>query len=144
MVEQVGVVVEIIGDKARVQTRRHTICSNCGRCGGLHGLEAPRDLTVIAQNPIGAREGELVQLETAAGGVLLAAFLVYIVPLLNFFLGFGLGQWLAGTWHFASTETPGIVLGFILLVATYLLLRIQEHRLARNKNFAAVITKVLE
>jgi sigma-E factor negative regulatory protein RseC len=142
--EQVGVVIETMGDKARVKTRRHTICSNCGQCGGLHALEPARELTVVAQNPIGAREGDRVQLETSAGGVLLAAFLAYVVPLINFFLGFGLGQWLGRTWQLGNTEAPGIFLGLILLVASYLILRTQEHRLARNKNFVTVITKVLE
>jgi sigma-E factor negative regulatory protein RseC len=142
--EQVGVVIETMGDKARVKTRRHTVCSNCGRCGGLHELASSRELTVIAQNPVGAREGDRVQLETAAEGILLAALLVYIVPLLGFFLGFGLGQWLGRLGHLSNTEIPGIFLGLFLLAASYLVLRTQEPRFARNKNFVTVITRVLE
>ena len=60
-----------------------------------------------------------MQLETSAG-VLLAAFLAYVVPLINF-LGFGLGRWLGRTWQLGNTEAPGIFLGLILLVASYLI-----------------------
>ncbi len=94
--------------------------------------------------PSGPGRGTGCSWKRAAGGGLLAAFLAYVVPLINFFLGFGLGQWLGRTWQLGNTEAPGIFLGLILLVASYLILRTQEHRLARNKNFVTVITKVLE
>jgi sigma-E factor negative regulatory protein RseC len=144
--KQTGVVVECIGDKAKVKTHRHTMCHNCGKCdGGLHGIESPRDLEVIVENPVAAEEGQVVQLETAARGIFGAAFLVYILPLINFFLGFGFGQWLATYWGFAQqAELLGGAIAVLMLAATYCGLRIQEKKFARNKSFQAVITGILE
>ena len=43
---------------------------------------------LTAQNPIGARAGDLVTLESSSGPVLAAAAALYILPLVLFFLGY--------------------------------------------------------
>ncbi len=143
--EQIGVVVETFGHMARVRARRHTACSQCGKCdGGLHSMGSPRELTIMAKNPLGAREGEVVEVKLGAQGVLLAAFLVYIIPLLGFFLGYILGRWLAGMYALAQVEAVGIGTGFLLLAASYFFLRSQEGRFVHSQRFTPVITAVLE
>ncbi len=144
--KQIGVIVERIGDKAKVKIQRHTACSKCGRCdGGLHRLESPRDLVVVVENPLDAQEGQVVQLETADRGVLWAAFLAYILPLINFFLGFWVGQRLAGYWGFTREgEVIGVVFAVLLLAATFLFLRNQEQKFAQNKSFQPVITSIFD
>lgn len=143
--EQVGLVVETRGDMARVRTQRHTACQACGKCdGGLSGLEQARDLTVLAHNPIGAQEGDLIEMKMEAQRVLLAAFLVYTLPLLNFLLGYVLARWLATVYGLGQVEASGIIVGFIFLLASFFLLRSQEHRFAHSRRFTPVIVSVLE
>ena len=50
-----------------------------------------------AQNPIGAKPGDLVKVETATGPVLQAAAVLYLFPLVMFIAGYLVGmQWQLG------------------------------------------------
>ena len=49
-------------------------------------------LQVRAENLISARKGERVYIESAGSTVLWAAALVYLIPLVGFFLGYFLGS----------------------------------------------------
>lgn len=74
---------------------RQSACSgDCHHCSGCGAAQETMILT--AENPIGAREGDLVLLSSETAPVLKAAAVMYMVPLLLFFLGY-----LAGTllWH---------------------------------------------
>ncbi|MBQ3114913.1 MAG: SoxR reducing system RseC family protein [Clostridia bacterium] len=77
--KQVGVVSEIIEENAKVQFKRASACGeNCAMCGGCEKLNS----FVIAKNVIKADVGDTVILETDTKRVLLAAFLVYILPVI--------------------------------------------------------------
>ena len=61
-----------------------------------------------AQNAIGAGKGDLVKVESATGPVMKAAMVLYVIPLVLFFLGYALGaRWgmgaLAGCLAFAAS-----------------------------------------
>ena len=88
--QQLALVEKLNGDHtALVSVRRASACghdcASCGACG-----ETPV-LSVTAQNPLGAGVGDLVRLETSSGGILGLTALTYLLPLLAFFLGYGLG-----------------------------------------------------
>lgn len=143
---QIGVVVETFAGKAKVSTQRHTACSGCGKCdGALHKLEPVRDLAVIVDNPVAAKEGQVVQLRIAAKSVLWAAFLAYIFPLINLFVGYGVGQWQASYWGLGnSAEAIGILFAGLFFSATFLGLRRLEGRFSNTKHFQTVISEILE
>lgn len=89
-VQQLALVEKLNGDRtAQVSVRRVSACghdcASCGACG------AAPTLSVTAQNPLGARVGDLVRLETGSGRILGLTALTYLLPLLAFFLGYGLG-----------------------------------------------------
>ena len=76
--EQVGIVVEKINDNAKVQFKRASACGeNCAMCGGCEKLNS----FVIAKNNVKADVGDTVILETNTKRVLVAAFAVYILPI---------------------------------------------------------------
>ena len=78
-------------------------CSgNCAQCGGCRQVP---DRTVMAANPIGAKPGDRIVLQAAAGWTIGAAAAVYLVPAV-FLLA---GAWLAGLW--------GALTGFALGMA---------------------------
>lgn len=64
---------------------------NCAQCGGCR--QAP-DRTVLAANPIGAKPGDQVILQAAAGWTIGAAAAVYLVPAVLLVAG----ACLAGLW----------------------------------------------
>ena len=69
---------------------RESACSgDCHKCSGCGA--AKETVTFTAKNPIGARRGELVKVESETAPVLKAAAVLYVVPLVLFFSGYYLG-----------------------------------------------------
>ena len=80
---------------AQVMHIRQSACSgDCHKCSGCGA--AQETLLLTAQNPIGARVGEVVVIESQSGPVLAAAALLYVLPLILFFLGYLAGSLLWG------------------------------------------------
>ncbi len=78
--EQIGTVKSVIGNMAEVKVHRVSACGeNCTHCKG--GC-MPTDMVAKAENRVSASVGDTVKMESDTGKVILAAFLLYIVPLL--------------------------------------------------------------
>lgn len=73
-----------------IHTRLSACSGDCHKCSGCGAAEQTMLLT--ARNPIGAREGELVVIQSKSGPVLIAAAILYMVPILLFFLGYMLAE----------------------------------------------------
>lgn len=75
---------------AQVLHLRESACSgDCHKCSGCGAVQ--QSMVLTAKNPIGARPGDLVVIQSATGPVLAAAAVLYMVPLILFFLGYLLG-----------------------------------------------------
>ena len=75
---------------AQVLLIRESACSgDCHKCSGCGA--AKETLLVTAQNPIRADRGDLVTIRSDSGPVLKAAAVLYVMPLVLFFLGYALG-----------------------------------------------------
>ena len=83
-------------DTAQVVYVRQSACSgDCHKCSGCGAVQQAMIFT--AHNPIGARPGDLVTVESATGPVLKAAAVLYLLPLVMFIGGYLLGmQWQLG------------------------------------------------
>ena len=114
MQQIIQVTRELESGYAEVFLGRQSACSgDCHHCGGCGAVR--EKLFVRAENPVGARPGDRVIVESDTGSVLLSAILVYLVPLLLFFAGYFLGA--------ALGWLPGLLggLGFCLGVVPVLL-----------------------
>ena len=92
---------------------RESACSgDCHKCSGCGA--AKEAVLLKADNPIGADRGDLVKVESATAPVLKAAVVLYVLPLVLFFLGYYLGTLLGnfGTW----IGCLGFVLGVGIVV----------------------------
>ncbi len=77
--EQIGTVKSVIGSMAEVKVHRVSACGeNCAHCKG--GC-TPTDIVAKAENRVSANVGDTVKIESDTGKVILAAVLLYIVPL---------------------------------------------------------------
>ena len=95
---------------AQVIHVRESACSgDCHKCSGCGA--AKETLLLTAQNPIRASRGDLVVVKSESGPVLKAAAVLYVMPLVLFFLGYAVGAALS-----LSTGLFG-GLGFALGVA---------------------------
>lgn len=113
-------VIEIHGPYATVEVRRSTMCEGCEKSGGCGGHCAitgivgdSRPMTARALNPIGAKVGDAVEVESAERVVLGSAALVFLVPLAVCALFFFLGSRLFGSEGAGVlTAAAGFVLAF--------------------------------
>lgn len=72
---------------AQVICIRESACSgDCHKCSGCGAVQ--QKLLFTARNPIGAQPGDQVVVETDTGPVLLAALMLYMVPLVLFLVGY--------------------------------------------------------
>ena len=118
--EQLVRVKEVYDDGTALVFRiRESACSgDCHKCSGCGA--AKETVTFTAKNPIGARRG-----------VLKAAVVLYVAPLVLFFLGYYIGFRLGG--FGAPVGGLGFALG-ILLVLVY------DRKVARKANIDYTIT----
>lgn len=132
--KQVGVIVRQTRKKATVRVKRPTACGeNCGHCAGC----PTTDQVVVASNPIGAPRGATVEIETPDKMVFFAAFLVYVLPLVFFFLGYIL------TGVLTTAVWARILVAFLCLVVFFLLLRKKDAKLLKKGQYGLTITRVI-
>lgn len=87
---QRGTVESVTGTTAVVSVRRESACSgDCHKCAGCGAVT--QTLQVRADNPIGASPGDRVYFDSSSAVVLWAAVLVYLMPVLGFFVGYFTG-----------------------------------------------------
>ncbi|RNC29603.1 MAG: hypothetical protein AWM53_00218 [Candidatus Dichloromethanomonas elyunquensis] len=84
-----GVVIESNGETAKVRCSIHGDCENCGMCPGSNAMIL--DVT----DKVGASIGEQVFIETKETNMLLAAFTIFLLPMLAIGLGIFLGYYLS-------------------------------------------------
>ena len=79
--------------KAEIVHVRESACSgDCHKCSGCGA--AKETMILVAENPIHARPGDLVRMESDTKQVMTAVAVFYVLPLVLFFGGYALGAWL--------------------------------------------------
>lgn len=118
MQQQVRVLNSCPDGSARVMYLRQSACSgDCHKCSGCGAAE--QTMIFTARNPIGARAGDIVNVESATGPVLKAAAVLYMLPLVLFIAGYLVGmQWKLGgvTGGLAFALGIGIAIAYDRLV----------------------------
>ena len=118
MQQKVRVLTSNADGSAQVACVRQSACSgDCHKCSGCGAVE--QTMIFTARNPIGARPGDLVNVESATAPVLKAAAVLYMLPLLLFITGYLVGmQWQLGglTGGLAFALSVGLVIAYDRLV----------------------------
>lgn len=91
---QTAVVTEVIGNKARIQVKRVSACAHdCSKCGGgCSEMMKSAPVSVLAKNHLGAKPGDKVVVASDSGSILGAAAIVYLLPIVLFFIGYFAAQ----------------------------------------------------
>lgn len=83
----VGIVTKIENGIATVLCQRNSACSSCHECeakGACHAElifgEQEQTVTVEAENTVGAKTGDKVEIESSTSNTLLSAFFVFVIP----------------------------------------------------------------
>ena len=136
-------VVEVNGRTATVEVTRSSMCDGCensGGCGGhcaITGIVGDsRPMTAKADNAIGARVGETVEVESEGRQVLGAAALVFLVPLLVCALFYFAGSRLFGG------EGAGAVSAAVGFILSFLVIGICDRKLARGEPRIRIVSRL--
>ena len=133
--EQLVRVREIFDDgTALVMHVRESACSgDCHKCSGCGA--AKETILLKAKNPIGARRGDLVKVESATGPVLKAAVVMYMLPMLLFFVGYFLGD------HFWQ---QGALVGCLAFAGSIALAVVYDRKIGKTDKTEYTITGFAE
>ena len=116
---------------AQVLHLRESACSgDCHKCSGCGAVQ--QSMLLTARNPIGAKPGDIVIIESASGPVLAGAAVLYMVPLVLFFLGYILG---AQLWE------KGGLAGGIAFCLGLALAGVYDRKVTRKQNAEYTITR---
>ena len=109
---------------------RESACSgDCHKCSGCGA--AKESILLTADNAIGADVGDLVVLRSETAPVLKAAAVLYMMPLMLFFAGYGLA---------AVLNLPGALLGGAAFVLSIVLIVCYDRRMAKKDKTIYTIT----
>ena len=80
MIQKAKIIGQLDGDMVQIEVQRQSACG--GRCESCKGCPAPTQrIQAVAVNEIKAETGDMVNVEAKTGQVLLAAAVVYLLPL---------------------------------------------------------------
>ena len=115
---------------AQVICIRESACSgDCHKCSGCGA--AKEAILFEAHNPIGARVGDLVNVQSETGPVLKAAAVLYILPLVLFFGGYAAGE---------ALGLSGALFGCLAFVLSVALIVAYDRHMAKKDNTIYTIT----
>lgn len=130
MEQKVRVVKTSDDGTAMVLHIRESACSgDCHKCSGCGA--ATEKMLFEAANPIGARVGDLVKVESATGPVLKAAVVMYLIPMVLFFAGYALGDAL---WEL------GALTGCLAFVLSICLAVVYDRKVVKKQDTGYTIT----
>lgn len=133
MEQKVRVVKLLENQQALVMHIRESACSgDCHKCSGCGA--AKESILFEAENSIGAQVGDLVKVESETGPVLKAAAVMYLVPMVLFFLGYAIGD---------SLWRLGGLTGCLAFVLSICLAVIYDRKVVKNQNNGYTITGIL-
>lgn len=134
---QVAVVKRVFEDNsAEVCVTRQTACGrNCTSC---EGCMLSGEIVAIAANDAGAEPGQRVIISSESGKVFSAVFLVYLLPVFLFIIGYALSG-LAG-----YSENTCILISFLTLIFSAAIIILFNRRINRKGGVTYSIVRILE
>lgn len=141
---QVGQIVEIVNsDTAMLKMRRMSACAKCGKCKSIGDSES-QEIVVEVDNSIGAKVGDTVEVTMDNINILKATALVYVVPLIGLMLGVFVTYFiLSSTKITTHIEVISGVMGIIVMLLSYLMLKVNDRKFKESKKFLPRVEKIL-
>ena len=116
------------GTATVIHVRQSACSGDCHKCSGCGA--AKETMIFRADNPLGAMPGDVVVVKSATKTVMKAVGIFYVIPLVLFFLGYALGNWLWGL---------GGLLGGLGFAAGIALAVVYDRKVAQKENVSYTI-----
>lgn len=139
MVEDIGKVIRITGDKAFVEVERTSACAQCG----LQEVEelAGEKPIFVALNKANADVGDMVKVRVQSAAYIKASMYIYGIPVLLLVIGAVLGVYLAEKLN-KSSDAMSALFGICGLIIGILFLFLFRKRVTK-KEYMPVIVEVM-
>lgn len=139
---QQGYIVEIVDSvTAKLELKRHSACASCGKCATT---SEEKDIIVEVDNTIGAKVGDMVEVNMETVNVLKAAFIAYTIPLVALLLG------TVGTFYVLKsiniTNNVELIsggVGLIFTLVSFLILKKNDKKFRDSKEYIPIVTRII-
>ena len=131
-----GTVISVEQGIAKVQFVPKEDCERCGAKGFCH--PEPGKMVASASNELGAKLGDTVTIETQVGTSVLAAALVFLVPITGLVIGYLAAR------AFWGTEPAGVVGAVLLMIVSVLVMAYVDRKILKPRRFMPRITSVTQ
>ncbi len=139
---QQGYIIELVDDiTAKLKMKRHSACASCGKCATT---SESQDIVVEVDNTIGAKVGDLVEVNMETVNVLKAAFIVYSMPLIGLLLGTVISNYILNLIEFnGNIEVMSGVIGLLCMSIALVILKKNDSKYRKSKEYMPTVTKII-
>jgi sigma-E factor negative regulatory protein RseC len=130
---ETGVIVSEEKNQVTVQIVRGDKCKNCNLCDAT----GPNQMQLFAHNSMGAKIGDMVEVEIPPGKVLGYSFIIFIIPIIMMITGYFIGVQASG-----GSEGAGIISSLVSLGLSFLVVKFFDSQLGHGEQSATVINIV--
>jgi sigma-E factor negative regulatory protein RseC len=141
MIEEEGIVAEIVDGMAKVAVMKKSACEQCAASGVCH----PGDQDLMeAANPLGAKKGQKVKIVVAPQIYLKASIILYGVPMAAFIAGAIIAKNLAiRAGNEAGSDLWAFLAGTVCLIVSFFFIRAYNNKVERTQKYKPVIVEIL-
>lgn len=134
---ETGIIVSEKDNQVTVQMVKGDKCENCNLCS----TTGPNQMQIEAYNSLGAKVGDMVEVEVPPGKVLGYSFIVFIIPIIMMIAGYFAGVAITKN-PSGSGEGAGIIGSISGFALSLLLIKIFDSQLGRDEQSASVVNIV--
>ena len=141
--EQVGIIKKTFGNQAEVVVRRTSGCGgNCESCGGCSAETSY--LTVVLKNDIGAKAGDLVEIEAKPQKILKYTFIAYMIPFFMLLMGIFIGVSYFKSIGNSNYEILGFGVGMLFLAMSFGIMRLIDKYMNKREEDPLEIKRIIK
>ncbi len=142
MIEEVGIVSQVTGATAKVIVKKRGTCEGCLASGVCESSE--NGMEIEAVNAVQAKKGQTVRVSIKPQAYLKGAVYVYGLPLAAFIAGVVIGKNIADAYlGELDSDLVSVVFGFVLLVASFFVIRIWSKKTESKAEYKPVIEEIV-
>jgi len=143
MIEEEGIVVETIGDLAKVSILAKSACEKCASAGVCH--PGGEDSFMEATNPLNARKGQKVKVVLAPQLYLKASLIVYGIPMAVFIAAAIIAKNAAAPYAGEQgSDLWAFIAGMLGLVVSFFFIRSYNKKVEKTREYKPVIVEILD
>lgn len=140
--EQRGRVKSVRNGKAEIEVARISSCGGgCKTCAS--SCNTPGH-TVILDNKLGAKIGDMVELKGETKNILKYTLIVYMIPFASLLIGIMLGMKLLSARGVKEYELLGFLIGIGFMSLGYLIVKLLDNRIGQRDESTIEIVRIID